>query len=193
MKSIYLILIFILSQNILQAKTAEASFGLLDAAIKGDLPQVQRELQTGVDINAGDEQGNSALHFATMKSNFELTKFLLEKGANINQKDGNGDTPLANASSVGNMELVKFLIEKGAEVDSKNQTGWTPLRWASNEGYLPIVNYLLEKGADNSPLYLADRYFVEAAKDGNLEEMQKYLRRGARVDAVDEEGFTAML
>ena len=79
MKSIYLILFLILFQSFLQAKTEDGSIGLLNAAIKGDLPQVQKELQTGVDINVGDEEGNTALHFATMNINFELTKFLLEK------------------------------------------------------------------------------------------------------------------
>jgi hypothetical protein len=52
MKSIYLILFLILFQSFLQAKTEDGSIGLLNAAIKGDLPQVQKELQTGVDINA---------------------------------------------------------------------------------------------------------------------------------------------
>lgn len=193
MNRILSITILILAQSILFAQTENISHKLLDAVAKEDFALVEKELGGGANINTSDEKGNTPLHLAALKANLEITKFLVQKGANINQKDGNGDTPLANAAAIGNLEIVKFLIDKGAEVDSKNQTNWTPLRWASNEGYLQIVNFLIEKGADNTPLYLADRYFVEAAKNGNLEEIQKYLNKGASINAVDEDGMTAIL
>ncbi|MBK8395912.1 MAG: ankyrin repeat domain-containing protein [Leptospiraceae bacterium] len=193
MKYYLIIAILILNQSFIFAETKVESQNFLEAATKGDFALIESELKKGFDINTSDENGNTALHIAALKANLELTKFLLQKGANLNQKDGNGDSPLANAAAVGSLEVVKLLIEKGSEVDSKNQTGWTPLRWASNEGYLPIVNFLIEKGAEIYPLYMADRYFLEEAKNGNLDGMQKYLNKGASINAVDEDGISALL
>ena len=39
-----------------------------------------------VDINAGDEQGRTALHIAAEKSNLEITTILLQKHADVNCK-----------------------------------------------------------------------------------------------------------
>jgi len=190
MKSILIFLSLFFTFSLLEAND---SLTFIDAAAKGDLPTIKRNIENGIDINTSDEDGNTALHLAVIKGNLELTQYLIQKGAKINQKDGNGDTPLANACVLGNVEIAKYLIEHGAEIDSKNQYGWTPLRLASNEGYMPLVNFLLEKGADLSPLYIADKLFLDAAKNGDLDGLKKYLTRGASVNAVDSEGNTALL
>jgi ankyrin repeat protein len=114
MKAILFIFVLILSQS-LTAKAYDDEQGLLESATKGDLPSVKKEIDKGANINAFDENGNTALHLSVINEKLEIVKFLVERGANLNQKDKIGDTALANASALGNLEIVKYLIDKGAE------------------------------------------------------------------------------
>ena len=123
MKSLLFIFVLILSQLLSYTKAESISLPFLEAATKGNLPSVKKELENGANINSYEGDGNTALHFAVINGNLEMIKFLVEQGANLNQKDKIGDTALANASALGNLEIVKYLIDKGAEVDSKNQFG----------------------------------------------------------------------
>ena len=48
----------------------------------------------GVDVNATDGYGSTALHLAVLKVRHKIVAALLLMGANANCKDGNGQTPL---------------------------------------------------------------------------------------------------
>ncbi len=52
------------------------------------LYQVAKVLQErGADVNACDEQGRSALHYACSKSSVLMVKWLAVKGADVNRVD----------------------------------------------------------------------------------------------------------
>jgi uncharacterized protein len=51
-------------------------------------------LDAGVDINAADSRGQTALHGAAAKGSDQIVKFLAEHGAKLDAKDRNGKTPL---------------------------------------------------------------------------------------------------
>ncbi|HMK35843.1 MAG TPA: ankyrin repeat domain-containing protein, partial [Desulfomonilaceae bacterium] len=63
---------------------------LLAAAKSGDLHAVQRALDTGIDINARDSEGNTAFIVATRSGHKKMADFLRTKGASIRPKH---DTP----------------------------------------------------------------------------------------------------
>ena len=52
-------------------------------------------LEVGIDVNAADEAGNTALHVAARKGFDPMIEFLVAEGAAVNARDQQGDTPLA--------------------------------------------------------------------------------------------------
>jgi hypothetical protein len=53
--------------------------------------------ETGIEINAKDDNGDTAVHGAVLRGADSVIRFLAEKGANINEKNRVGWTPLVQA------------------------------------------------------------------------------------------------
>ncbi|KAL9274477.1 Phytochrome-interacting ankyrin-repeat protein 1-like protein [Drosera capensis] len=90
-------------------------------ARKGDLRQVKRLLDEGMDINVEawgpKSQGVTPLHLAAKGGHLKVMDVLLERGANIDSRTKGacgGWTPLHIAAKERNKEAVKFLLENGA-------------------------------------------------------------------------------
>lgn len=75
-------------------------------------------LKNGIDINAKDEWGETALMSAAHSST-DVVNLLLQNGANINDKDHCGTTAIWRACNGLNIDVVKLLLANGAEVDSQ--------------------------------------------------------------------------
>ncbi|XP_077234807.1 phytochrome-interacting ankyrin-repeat protein 1-like [Tasmannia lanceolata] len=89
-------------------------------ARKGDLKEVKRLLDEGMDVNVPawgpKSQGVTPLHLAAQGGHLKVMDELLERGANIDArtKGACGWTPLHSAVKGRNKEAVKFLIDNGA-------------------------------------------------------------------------------
>jgi ankyrin repeat protein len=92
---------------------------LCSAAEAGDLGQVRLLLKRGLDVNAGNVHGSTALHEVALNDRRELARFLIEKGANINASDAFGRTPLYNAVEENHLDMIRLLISMGADVNAK--------------------------------------------------------------------------
>lgn len=64
------------------------------------LAAVMLAVDLGNDVNAANNQGNTALHIATHAGFDTVVKFLVQQGAHINLKNKNGQTPLRIADGV---------------------------------------------------------------------------------------------
>ena len=70
----------------------------------------------GVNVNATDDDGNTALYWASKKGYTKIVAMLLEKGADVNATDNDGNTALYWASNNGHKEtadLIKTYIQRG--------------------------------------------------------------------------------
>ena len=54
----------------------------------------------GIDVNAVDTMGMTALHGAAFQGSNRIIQFLVEKGANMDAKDITGQTPLHKAMNI---------------------------------------------------------------------------------------------
>jgi ankyrin repeat protein len=93
-------------------------------------------------------RGDTGLHIATRKRDFEWVGYLLRKGADPNVGDAHGDTPLVIASRIGFEEAATWLLKLGARVDAPNKRGETALIIAVQQRQARIVEMLLKSGAN---------------------------------------------
>lgn len=90
------------------------------AARRGDIKEVRRLLNEGVDVNVvtwgPKSQGETPLHLAAQGGHIKVMDELLERGANIDArtKGACGWTPLHSAAKQRNKKAVKYLVENGA-------------------------------------------------------------------------------
>lgn len=105
----------------------------------------------GIDINATDDEGNTALMYASIhKSAPGLVQALIENNADINKKNKSGETALMLAikSEAPEKSILK-LLEANADTNLADNSGETPLWYLlKNNGNATVVSDILAFGAD---------------------------------------------
>jgi len=119
-----------------------------ESAKKGDIEAVKLFLTEGIDINAKNEKGQTALMRAAEYQRTAVVTLLLEKGADVNfRSQPMRRTALMEASSAGNIVIIKQLAERGAEINAKDLSNNTSLHFASMWGHVESVSLLIVLGA----------------------------------------------
>jgi ankyrin repeat protein len=163
-------------------------------------PIVMVLLAEGVDPNAADTFGVTALHFACDApwDNAEMIHLLIAGGANIEARSSDGDTPLT-AIERPRPRVMAALLEYGADAGVHNKRRETPLHRAStwfNSNHQELAKSLLEHGAivnatdkrGRTPLHWVLKYHV-----GDCRFMAKFLlENGADVNAISNDGFSPL-
>jgi hypothetical protein len=138
------------------------------AATTGDIAKVKELLDKGVDPNAANPYGGTALVYACDKGYPEIVKLLLERGADPKFKNNfYGFPAIGWAAQKGNVEIANLLIDKGAEVD------FAILQMGIHADSPGIVKLFLERGKftpDDLTNALAD------AEEQGKEEIVKVLK-----------------
>ncbi|KAJ7474441.1 hypothetical protein B0H11DRAFT_2035434 [Mycena galericulata] len=98
---------FGLVEKLFQKRTA-----IVQATSDGDIDRVARLISLGMDVNAVDRWGRSALSMCGYGGHVVIARLLLEHGANINNKDVDGDTPKSLAAQRGHVDLLHILEEE---------------------------------------------------------------------------------
>jgi ankyrin repeat protein len=121
---------------------------IADAAMRGDVAAVRTLLAKKVNVNAPQNDGSTALHWAVQRGNAELINLLVRAGANVKAATREGVTPLWLASVNGDPQALGALLEAGADPNEKLPLGRTPLMIASRTGNVAAITVLLDKGAN---------------------------------------------
>lgn len=146
---------------------------LINSAQNGDLAKLKKCITKGANINASDENGETALTQACDSGHYDIVKFLAENGADTNARNDVGygalefsasneiweylkpkassvdkDLALINFAMRGNVEQVKSLVAQGADINATDSTGWTALMFAARDGHFEVVKLLLANGAN---------------------------------------------
>ena len=110
------------------------------AAADGNLVGAMQLLQRGVDVNARDPNGYTALTAAAVYGHRNVVKWLLGKGADVNAASMDGMTALMCAAYEGYPEVVRDLADKGADVNARTPEGdVTPLLFAALGNHPDVV------------------------------------------------------
>lgn len=111
---------------------------------------------------------------------------LLEKKPNINFQEGqNNDTPLHIAVRKQELEVIKLLIANEADINIKNKRDKTPLAIAeqSNKPNKQEIIDILNSNQVN---------LLQAAKEGNIEQVRSIVEGGADLNVRDNDGNTPL-
>ncbi len=120
---------------------------LLGAARGGQLHRFDALVAQGVDINATNAGGRSALMLAAFYGNDGVLRALLAEGADVNARDKAGRTALMEAAANGHTEAVRMLMLRGADVNITSQGKQNALSLAKAGGHEEIAKLLADAGA----------------------------------------------
>ncbi|MGH9349534.1 MAG: ankyrin repeat domain-containing protein [Vicinamibacterales bacterium] len=153
-----------------------------DAARQGDRETVRALLKQGEDVNAAQGDGMTALHWAAMNGDVELTGMLISAGARVQATTRlGGYTPLYLAARAAQMRVVAALLAAGADVNAATSTGATPLMAAAAAGDARTVTMLIENRAEVNAHDLAkeETPLMYAAAYNRVDAIKVLLRAGA--------------
>jgi ankyrin repeat protein len=165
-------------------------------------------LTSGANLSAVDDQGETPLHKASSRSNFDLVSLYLEAGTPIDQRNNLGWTPFMQSRSAS---ISKALLDRGANIHAASDQGITAIHHAAKACDLELVSLLLANGADihalapredrvsdplvehNTPLHLAVASAHGSMMGGALQVVTALLDHGADIEAKEGAGKTPLL
>src|SRR5262245_45825906 len=102
---------------VLSGSVALRTPDLANAAMRGDVAQVEALLKAGADVNEAQGDGMTALHWAAERGDPRMTDMLLRGGASVKAVTWIGEyTPLHLATKGGSADVIKLLLDGGSDV-----------------------------------------------------------------------------
>ena len=164
---------------------------LADATEQRDKARVRTLLASGVDVNATQVDGTTALHWAAYNDDAETVALLVRAGANVNAVNRYGVPPLSLACTNGSAGVVKLLLAAGADANAALKSGETVLMMAARSGNLDAVKALLAQGAKHDARERRGQTaLMWAAAEGHAAVVRALIDAGADVNARLDSGFT---
>ncbi len=171
--------------------TAEA---FIESAKNDDAHAVELYLKAGMDPNAKDSHGNTALMYATAEERSQIMEALIKAHANVNEQNSNGGTALDWAAAYGNEKSLAMLLANGAQAEAINNAFLT----AARMGEITIARMLLDAGANveavgPKALILAADPNSQGVTDQSQNDMVALLiQLGVDVNTKNEYGWTPL-
>src|ERR1043166_2402065 len=108
-------------------------------AESGDVSELTAVTSRGVDVDARNEHGMTALMRAARCGHAAAVRALLEHGADPNVARNDKFTALALAAFFGHTETVRILIEHGAKTEIVTRSGTSPRMWATARTFSDVA------------------------------------------------------
>lgn len=99
----------------------------------------------GVDVNAQDKLGNTALIFAAVVGNVKICELLLDNGAYINAKNNNGLTSINMAICRMKNNIVELLINRECDIYAPSIYGITSFHLATKYNNMHALKLLVKE------------------------------------------------
>ena len=161
-----------------------------DAVMRGDSSRVRQLIKQGLDVNAAQPDGMTALHWAAQRGDAGGAQMLMYAGARVDAVTRNGNyTPLHLAARNGRAAAVKALLAAGADVNAVTTTGAvTALHFAASNGDPATVSALLDKGApvDTREGAWGQTPLMWAASANRVAALDVLIKRGANLELASK-------
>ena len=185
------------------------------ASMNGDEAQVRRLLAAGARVeDAVRDDSVTALMYACANGHEAIVRALVAAGARVNAVDKDGETALMYACVNDRETTARALLKAGADTHlavtgrsehalvtersehPHSEKGNTAFEMARSRGRTTVVA-LLEKKANElswgDHVRLGRTILMEASEQADEALVRRLLAAGARVDAVDDNGRTALM
>jgi ankyrin repeat protein len=168
---------------------------LLEAVKSRQSAAVTEWLGKGVDVNASQPDGTTALHYAAQWDEVQTAAALVRAGAKVDAANDYGVTPSFLAATNGSASMLELLLKAGASPGTALPTGETLLMSAARTGNAGALRALLSRGADPVAAQKSkgQTALMFAAAERHLEAVQTLLEFRAPAGTRSLSGFTALL
>lgn len=176
-------------------------------------------LDAGANINSTNVSGDTPLACASLNGHIDVVKILLDRGADPKISDLYGNTALTGAAMYGHKDIIQLLLASGSDINEIDADGYTALMYAVKKEYKDIIYLLFDVGLYSFPhgqqgigeANIATRITVPhlsssmtinsdsldyslaiAATKGYKDIFQTLLVAGSNINAIDDNGFSAL-
>nr|CAD2206112.1 unnamed protein product [Meloidogyne enterolobii] len=115
---------------------------MLESCKRGNLNEVAKYLNGGIDPDEEDDDGVTALQIAAAKGHRRLVEFLIKEGASLERANYAGMTPFLHACREGHQDIVTLLANYGANAHSLSGLGVSAMALACAGRHLAVVRTL---------------------------------------------------
>jgi len=152
----------------------------------------------GLDIDAPDKRGYTALLWSSIYRLPELTDVLIQLGANVSAENTEGDTPTGMAAHNGDIPTLQALLNAGADPDQSDpeREHKAPILRAANAGNWEAVDLLAAYGADvdvSDPSNDDHTLLIKAIKALRPEMVRKLIEYGADIDRLNSHRISPLM
>ncbi len=158
------------------------------SAERGDVKALLLFFDAGIDVNAQNSAGYTALMAAAKNGQVDIANKLLEQKVSVDVQGHNGWTALMLAVENNQLAIVKALLAKNADSNLQDNNGWTALMKAVYRGNTGCVVAIADRSRQE-----VNRGLLIAALMGHKETAQALLDRGAEIDSRAEDGRTPLM
>ena len=169
--AIFVIYFLVFASTFVANGTAQPASNILldgDKLRSMSVEEYAAAVQNAPDVNARDEDGATALHFAAAYGTPEKIAALLNAGADINARDEHGETALHFVAIFGTPEDIAALVNAGADLNARSDTGRTALHLVARFGKPETIAVLLNAGASGSIKDIGGRTPFDLATDNSV-------------------------
>jgi len=150
-------------------------------------------LAKGADVNAVNDHGETALHWAINDGQAYSTQLLLEHGADMTMKNSIGLAPLSTAAHCGLPRIARVLVQYDLDKQIQHGILADASQRAATRGYSLILRCLLETPYDRAATDSEGRTLLHRASfGGNIQCIQELLSHGFGLDTQDTQKRTCL-
>jgi len=136
-------------------------------------------LDQGADVNARNDDNQTALMIASQGEDPELVKLLIEHGADLDARNGDGESALHLAAAEGRAQAIELLAAAGADSTMVDKCQRTPLISAveSECDDITVIEALVKAGVDINAVDDEGRTALSLAEENEMQQLVATLKK----------------